>query len=256
MSVNICVATPSYKNTVSTHYASSMVSYTNVPGLKFRFVTTIGDSLITRARNRLFSRYQFEYNEQGYTHLFWQDDDIYVDGTGLLRISEYGLDVVGIAVPLKTDNHSRGIPCAVAGVYEEVAPMLYKTKYVGTGALLLSNKAIDALVDYCWDQKHYYYEVDTPNEIYDVFRTGTLDHFYQSEDWYLCDLLQKLGFDIYVDSSSLCMHSDSLNVWRREPMPIDRRALSEHFRSPLPESLQNSRWTPNDYRTPVPGAFK
>lgn len=256
MPANICVLTPSYSNKVSTHYLASLIGYTNVPGLNFRFETLPNDSLVNRARNRLFTKYHFDFDTVGYSHLFWQDDDIYVDGEGLLRIAELNLDVVGIAVPLKQENVSRGISCAVVGVYEEVAPMLYKTEFIGTGALLLSNKAVTALADYCWDNNDYYYEIDDPNEIYDVFKTGVVDGFYMSEDWYLCDLLKRLGFDIYVDSSTETIHAGEHRLWKRPPMPIDKRALTQPYRDPLPPELQLHRWTPNDFRNPLPRTIK
>lgn len=251
MSVNICIATPSYSNTVYTCYAGSLVEYTNVPGLKFTFKTHVGDSLITRARNTLFSEYQFEFNEKGFTHLFWQDDDVYVDGESLLRLAESDLDVVGIAYPLKLNDFSRGIVCAVAGVYEEVSPLLYKTKYVGTGALLMSNRVVEALAEYCWQEGDYYYEDTSPNERYNLFKTGTKDGLYLSEDWYLCEVIRSLGFDIYVDSSSNCIHADRKTEWRRPSMPIDERYLTEKFRDPLPEELQLVRWTPSDLSNPL-----
>lgn len=255
MPANIFVATPSYKNTVSTYYAASLIEYTNVPGLQFQFVTEVNDSLVTRVRNKLFQRYQFEFNEKGYTHLFWQDDDVAVDGHCLLRLAESGLDAVGIAVPLKYDNTSRGIICAVSGVYEEVSPMLYKAEYVGTGAFLMSNKLVAALTEYLWDMGKYYYEVDNPNEIYEVFSTGVVDGLYLSEDWYLCELIKKLGFEIYVDSSSECTHADPMKLWTRPPLPVDERCFTEAFRGPLPEELQHKRWTPNDFRNPSSRIF-
>lgn len=251
MSAKVCIATPSYFSTVHTWYVASMISYTKVPGLSFVFKNHVGDSLITRARNVLFSEYQFEFNEVGFTHLFWQDDDVYVDGENLLRVAEYGLDVVAIACPLKRYDMSRGISCAVSGVYEEVAPMLYKARYVGTGALLMSNKVVEAITDYCWKNDDIYYETNSPLERYDVFKTGTNNELYLSEDWYLCDLIRSLGFDIYVDSSATCIHADRRSEWVRGPMPVDERCMTDLFRDPLPEDLQLKRWTPSDNTYPI-----
>lgn len=251
MSINIFVATPSYKNSVSAYYAASLLDYTNTPGMRFRFETLSGDSLVTRARNAMFSQYFFEYQSKGYTHLFWQDDDIFIAGQNLLRLAESGLDVSGIAVPLKTNDISRGIPCAVNGVYEQVEPMLYKTRHLGTGAMLLSNKAVEAIANYCWDNGFVYYDTNRNYEIYDAFQTGVKGGMHLSEDWFLCNMLTELGFDIHVDSSGTCLHADFPGLWSREPMEVDPRVFSENFRDPLPEQDRGRFWTPNDYRNPV-----
>jgi hypothetical protein len=250
MPAHIYIATPCYHNRVTTNYAESLIGYTKVPGLKFEFDTLINESLIPRARNRMFSKYQFEFNIKGFTHLFWQDDDVYVDGEALLKVAEMGLDVVGFATPLKHGDYSRGISCAVAGVYEEVSPLLYKARCVGAAALLMSNRAVEALTDYCWESGDIYYEIDSPNELYDVFKTGVVNGIYLSEDWYICRTLRKLGFDIYVDSSSKVIHSGEYGFWVRDAMPIDKRYLDNPFRDPLPKDLQFKFWTPNDSKNP------
>ena len=243
---HIVVATPTYKNVVSTGYLQSLLQYVRTPRMPlFSYSMVPGDSLVTRARNSLFSRYAREYREHGYTHLFWQDDDIAIDGDGLVRVIESGHDVVGIPYPLKTDDLAWGIPCAVVGVYEEVRPFLYKALLTGTGALLMSNQAVEALVDYCESEEMFY--MDKGAKIYDVFRVGARDGVYYSEDWHLCRVLRMLGFDIHVDSSSPCTHFEGGRAYTRPALEIDPRAIKRLDVSQLRPEEQLSYWTPNDY---------
>ncbi|MFA7324384.1 MAG: hypothetical protein WC005_08500 [Candidatus Nanopelagicales bacterium] len=244
---HVLVATPSYQHMVSGAYLHSLMQYSHAPEMpKFSYDIVSGDSLVTRARNMLFTRYVQAREVSGYTHIFWQDDDIAIEGPGLGHIVSLDLDVVAIAYPLKTDERIWGIPCVVLGVYEQVDRYLYKAKFAGTGALLMSNRAVSAVVDHCEAHGLFYFTEEGGDKIYDVFQVGARDGMYYSEDWHLCRLLRELGFEIHVDSSSSCAHFAGVRGHVRPALEIDPRAIRRTDLTPLPVEARDTYWTPND----------
>lgn len=243
---HVLVATPAYEHAVSVGYLQSLINYAQAPRMpRFSYDIVSGDSLVTRARNVLFSRYVHAREAQGYTHMFWQDADIAIDGDGLGDIVALGVDVVAIAYPYKTYDREWGIPCVVLGAYEQVDRHLVKAKFAGTGALLLSNRAVTALVEHCVVEGRFTQGADGET-FYDVFQNGLRGDMYYSEDWYLCWLLRELGFEILVDSSSSCSHFAGIREHVRPPMEIDPRAIRRSDLTPLPVEDRNRYWTPSD----------
>lgn len=240
---HIFIGTPSYKNTVSVIYLKSLLEYTDIPDLTFSHDFLHGDSLITRARNKIITDYYNNIDVMGYTHLFWQDDDIYVSAQSLYNILEHNLDIVSVAVPLKMERSLYGVSCAAVGAYEKVKDYLYKVKYVGNGALLLSNKAIKSVIEHCNENNLFYYQND--EKIYNVFQTSVSNGLYLTEDYFLCQTLTKLGYDIHIDSSSDCFHTNGIEIFKRTKMPLNESIYNKGGK--LMPDLFNDMWVTNDY---------
>ncbi len=241
---HVLVATPSYDDKVTSSYMASILEYITYTKMNVSYTILPNDSLVTRMRNDLFTTFYENIESKDFTHLMWQDSDVYVQGFGLERMLSVEVDVIGAAIPLKMPRSEYGISCAVSGVYEEVEPFLYKTKYLGTGAMILSKNAVINLVEYCEKNNQWYYDASANRKIYDVFRVGIdKNKIYQSEDWYLCDLLSQLGYEIYVDSGSNTSH---MNVQRRM-MQINPEAINKKYSKQLNYEDAINFWTPNDW---------
>lgn len=241
------VATPSYDGKVTSEYMQSIFDYLVSTSLNISYSVLPKESLVTRARNILFNNYFYDIENKDLTHLLWQDSDVSASGYGLERILSYDLDVIGMAVPLKTFPSENGILSAVAGVKEEVGELLYKTKYLGCGIMMLSNKAIMDIVSYCENNNQWTWNFELDRKEYDVFRVGSNNkNFYESEDWYICSILSKIGYDIYVDSGSSVSHA---GVYR-PGMPINPQAIGMDYQQPLPIESRNRYWCPNDSKLP------
>lgn len=195
--------------------------------IPFSYNILYGDSLVTRVRNALFSEYVANREIRGNTHLLWLDDDIGFEAQGLINLLEHDVDVCGMAVPLRRHDRSYGITCAVEGALEEVKPRFYKVTRLGCGVMMWSNAAVDSLVEYCRDNDLVYNNTSIPGkEYFDVFQVGCINGYYLSEDYVACEILRSLGYDIYVDSSAGCIHSQPNDKFVRPGMDIDRRAFS------------------------------
>jgi len=102
------VATPSYGGTMTSLYVRSLLGLVNLAWMhgfpmQTRFLD--GDSLITRARNRLVAEFMADPQ---WTHLFWIDADIGFEPDAALRLLCAGRDVVAGIYPHKTDGWPAG----------------------------------------------------------------------------------------------------------------------------------------------------
>ncbi|MDM0054691.1 hypothetical protein [Variovorax fucosicus] len=98
------VATPNYGGLLTSTYVRSLLGLANLAwthgfALQTRFLD--GDSLITRARNRLVAEFMADAR---WTHLFWIDADIGFEPEAALRLLLSGHEVVAGIYPLKTDG--------------------------------------------------------------------------------------------------------------------------------------------------------
>lgn len=98
------VATPSHAGTMSSNYVRSLLGLVNLAwthgfAMQTRFLD--GDSLITRARNRLVAEFMADTR---WTHLLWIDADIGFEPEAALRLLLAGRDVVAGIYPHKTDG--------------------------------------------------------------------------------------------------------------------------------------------------------
>jgi hypothetical protein len=203
---NILIGTPAYAGMVHIDYLSAISDYFR-SGLRFT-VTTIGnESLITRARNTILSKFHADHR---YTHLFFQDGDVNFSARGLLQLLDHNVDVIGAAVPLKGFNDYGERIFNVGPCLGEFG-RLQEVERIGTAALLLSRRSVAALVaDASRDGRTY---VGAPskaglvkNTCYDVFQVGVSGDEYLSEDFWVCRRLRQLGFAVYFDPELVTRH--------------------------------------------------
>ncbi|HYP84205.1 hypothetical protein [Variovorax sp.] len=97
------IATPSYSGALTTGYVRSLLglvglAYAHGFAMHTRFLD--GDSLVTRARNRMVAEFMADPR---WTHLFWIDADIGFEPEAALRLLLSGHDVVAGVYPHKHD---------------------------------------------------------------------------------------------------------------------------------------------------------
>ena len=206
---HILVCTPAYNSMITLDYLYSLFGYLG-KGIKFDIHTIGNESLITRARNTQITYFN---NNPRFTHLLWLDADVFLPGDGLEQMIEAGVDVIGAPVRLKNKNKKM---FSMWGFVDEDGNArrengLLVTKRVATGALLMSRKAVDAVIKEAEDNDHWY-KTDDGEKHYDVFRLEIDDNrIYMSEDYFLCEMLRKLDFTIYVKDNIITRHSGTMS---------------------------------------------
>ena len=88
---------------------------------------------------------------------------------------------------------------------------LHEIERIGTAALMLSRKAVDALVEEARQAGHTYKRLlsrgsPLANIHYDVFKVGVVNGDYLSEDFWICHRLRVMGFKIYFDPEIATRH--------------------------------------------------
>ncbi len=210
---NLMIATPAYGGLVHLSYTASLLALSRA-GIRHTLVGMANESLITRARNALLSAF---HADASCTHLFFLDADVAISPEGVQRLVAADRDVVGAAVPLKGRGPSGQRLFNVGATLGEDGDLLVVER-VGTAALLLSRRAVDALVEDAKSRGGVYARMATLIGIdnvplhYDVFRAGAVDGEYLSEDYWACMTLRRLGFAIHVDPGIVTTHHGTMGI--------------------------------------------
>jgi len=210
LKVNLFIGTPCYNSMLHSDYLHSVISFyeKNIP---FAVMTLGNESLITRGRNTILSYF---HKAENFTHLLFLDADIHLTGEGLIRLLAHEKDVIGAPVPLKGyDNNSNSV-FNTGKLIEEKGNGLVTLDRVGTAVFMLSRKAVDALVQHAVDSGDVYKgnpytrgDAVDDMDIYDIFKVGVVDGEYLSEDYFVCNTLRKLGFEVFVDVGVRTKHN-------------------------------------------------
>jgi hypothetical protein len=208
----ILVGTPAYGSMVHTDFLHSIIDFIKC-GLQIATFTIGNESLITRGRNSIIS-YFYEHPE--YSHLLYLDADIGVSAASIAKLILHGKDVIGAPVPLKGMHPETGKKVYNLGEIlstDPDNPTMVTTEHVGTAVFILSRKAVDALVESAdtYGSSNITRGLKLDQTMYDVFQVGVVDGNYLSEDYFVCDMLRKRGFDVWVDTSIEVRHNGNVS---------------------------------------------
>ena len=203
----ILVGTLAYNGMVHMDYVSTILNLQN--SIKIDLFTISNESNIRRGRNKIFS--YFVKHKDKYDYLLFLDSDIYADIEGLLRMIGRGKDIIGAPVRLKNPQK---VIFNFGEIIDKSQFPLYKVTRVGTAVLLISSKVAEKVQEN--EDRFSLYEVGDEDlnvnklgleRVYDLFQTGVKDGKFVSTDYYFCDLMRELGFDIWVDMEVKTTHA-------------------------------------------------
>jgi hypothetical protein len=195
--INILIGTPAYNGLLHIDYLHSIMQLTNV--VSFSIINVGNESLITRARNNIITYFN---EKKEFTHLLFLDADIGIKAKDVVKLISHNKDVIGAPVPMKgLTPKGQKIFNVTDLITQDEKTKLYQVKHVGTAVLLLSRKAIDDLIDKAETYMH------KGVKSFDVFKVGVKDDIYLSEDFWVCNELQALGYNIFVDDTIEVTHN-------------------------------------------------
>ncbi|MBU1357730.1 MAG: hypothetical protein KKC85_00400 [Gammaproteobacteria bacterium] len=228
------VATPSYNGALSSACVRGLLGLVNLAwahgfGMQTRFLD--GDSLITRARNRLVAEFMADAR---WTHLFWIDADIGFEPDAALRLLLAGREVVAGVYPLKNDGwpaqglgaalpagttrgdfearHAAFAANALDGARQADADGFIEVLDAPTGFMLIARSVFERLaaalpeLRYTPDASSHAESAKWPHyRFFDVLAEP--DHGrYLSEDYAFCRRWQSVGGKVFVDARSNLSH--------------------------------------------------
>lgn len=211
--VHLLIGTPAYGGMVHVDYVSSLLLLREAQ-IPYTLYTIGNESLITRARNTIISAF---HERPDHSHLLFLDGDVRIDPDGVKRMLSRGKDVIGAPVALKGRNPDGTRIFNIGSNLGSEGP-LWINQRVGTAALMLSRKAVNALVEDAKANGRAYRRSNTQrgNDAttvhYDIFQVGVHREEYLSEDFWACYRLRQLGFNIYVDPTVVTHHHGTIAV--------------------------------------------
>ena len=206
--VHICM--PCYGGQLTESTFMSYIKWSNTArqlGLDWTVETMTNESLISRARNTLVSKFLFTKES---THLMFVDADIGWEPWHLLVMLDAQKDVIGGLYPMK----SLPIKWCVNGIpgHPEPAPEdnLIEVSKTGTGFMLIKRDVFEKL-DAHPATKPFKNDIGLPQELdpymKTYFDTAVREGRYYSEDWTFCENWRDIGGQVWVDKRVLLRHT-------------------------------------------------
>jgi hypothetical protein len=230
---HLCVATPCFAGNITQAYHTSMMELASeaaARGIGFSAIYSAGDSLITRARNRLANRF---LEQPDRSHLLFIDADIGFSPDQVFRLLASGHNVVGGVYPLKNIFWDRIASGDLTPAVRQARSLEYvvgagdapredghgflAVDYVGTGFLLIARETLELLcarfpeTRYFTDDaadKNFFQQDIARTPKYALFDTR-IDHKtgrYLSEDYAFCELCREVGEQVWADLTSRLDH--------------------------------------------------
>lgn len=206
--MKLTIATPAYGGQVTTGYCGSLVQTTKMlreHNIPFELILLDNESLITRARNKIASRFLMSDS----THLLFIDADIAWTPDQLLSLLNNSADnrIIGGSYPVK--SYPIRLSLNVADSSREINPEdpLVEMKHLPTGFMLIPviilrnlQKRVKSFRGTC---------PLTQREIlmYDFFPCGPHEDHYESEDWAFSRMVRESGFGLYLDTKCILPHT-------------------------------------------------
>jgi len=200
----LCVAIPIYGDVHAWFMGHLQNLLLNLP-CDMVYRPTCGDSLVSRARNRLTA----DFIETNCSDLLFIDSDLIFSPDHVARIFSHNVDVVGGFYPKKAPGDPQWVLNGIAGAAERDDGLL-AVRYVGTGFMRVRRNVITAMIE-----KHRE-DIEYPcdhtgrleHDIWPVgvhkFKDGT--RRYLSEDWAFCQRWLDMGGEIWADRAVVLKH--------------------------------------------------
>ena len=205
----LMIGTPASGGTVHLGFVSTLLGL-RAAGVAFTLVDARHERATARARNALVATF---HARRSFTHLLFLYADLGLAAGSIERMLSHARDAVAAPVPLEVADARDERRFDIGQAVGETGPLVI-VDAVGAGALLLSRRAVDALVGDATSDGRVYEGPPGAGDAaarvhYDVFRAGAFDGAYRSEDPFASARLRRLGFAIHVDPAIV--------VSRREP---------------------------------------
>ncbi len=239
---NIHFCMPCYGGMLSEQTLMGFVKWGNTArelGLSWTLETMTNESLITRGRNTLVSKF---LNTPTSTHLMFIDADIGWEPWHMLALINHDVDVVGGLYPMKT-LPIKWVVNTFTGA-EERPNELAEVSKTGTGFMLIKREVFQKLNAHP-AIKPFVNDIGLDpilnQYMKTYFDTAVREGRYYSEDWTFCENWRDLGGKVWVDKRVLLKHVGSF-VYCNE---AEQNLRSKFAEAPAPVAeVQSINYTP------------
>jgi len=225
---SIYIAMPVYSG-VHPSVVHALISVSRSPRSPATMFKTACDSLVSRARNTLAADFLLETD---CTHILWWDSDIIATPEQVARLVSHDEAIVGGLYPIKQERRLKW----VANPLHDKPPPdhrgLVRVRNIGTGFLLVKREVFEEMARQL-PEIAFSDDYVTGRIEWDFFPVGVQEDYdgvrkYESEDWGLCRLARRLGFEIYADPAVTLQHIGAATY----PLPGQRSQIYEQYGLP------------------------
>lgn len=231
------IAMPCYGGMLTESTFMSFIKWANTCrqlGIDWTIETMTNESLISRARNTLVSK--FLANKES-THLFFVDADIGWEPWHLLVLLNRDVDVIGGLYPMKT-LPVRWVVNGFDGA-EEGPDGLQEVSKTGTGFMLIKRHVFEKL-DKHPAVKPFNNDIGLDpalnQHMKTYFDTAVRENRYYSEDWTFCENWRDLGGKVWVDKRVLLRHTGSFTFDFATQEPLYQAFKQMHDQNATPQN--------------------
>ena len=192
----VLIGTPALDGRVDAWYSYAIHEITKlcqVRGIDVQMLLLSYESILPMARNELLTA----AIKGDFDSFIFIDSDVFCNAQSFVEVVTSARDVVAIPTVKKTDIESYDI--CFTDTPEQEGDWV-KASRVSTSCLKLSQKALKALAG------NSTLTVFRGNQLFNICQYDFFGEHFMGEDIYLCEKLKQLGFDIWVNTTSTCMH--------------------------------------------------
>ncbi len=203
MTVALFIAIPVYSNPEPAFVASlrRLERALAKCGLRYVISEMQGESLITRARNRLVAAFR----ASECTHLLFLDSDLIFEPSDVLRLVHAGHDLCAAPYPAKGEGGKMiGNPVMIEGGHHVIREGFALAQDLPTGFMLIARSVFDRMARVVPEV-----DDDIPGSklAYHVFFDCGIDgRQYLSEDWWFTRVARKCGIEAWIDVKAKLKH--------------------------------------------------
>lgn len=192
----VLIGTPSLDGRVDAWFCFAIHELSKaglINGIDFNLILLSYESILPMARNEILTA----AIEGQFDVLIFIDSDVYCDPATLIEVVKDNREVIAVPTVKKADQETYDI---FFDDKPDPKTNWLKASRVSTSCLKLGKKVLQALGEN--SQQIFFRNKYLKNVCqYDFFGEG-----FMGEDIFLCEKIKKLGFDIWVNTSSTCMH--------------------------------------------------
>lgn len=187
------------------HFVTSLMELVRRPPFEMVVHPVIGDSLVSRARNRAAAKFL----ASDCTHFLFLDTDLIFSVEHLARLVGHDEPIVAGLYP-KKQVETAWVCNLIEG--HDGSPDergLVPVRYAGTGCLLVAREVFFRMIEAHPEIAYDPDSGDEPGEKWDLFPVGVFQRRYLSEDWFFCQRALDLGYTVWMDPSVILKHVGS-----------------------------------------------
>jgi len=190
------------------HFVPGLLDLVRRPPCHLQIAPLVGDSLVSRARNRIAARFL----QSECTHLLFLDTDLIFSVDHVARLLHHSLPFVCGIYPKKQEQLAWVCNTRADFPPRDPATGLQRILYGGTGCLLIARKVLEAIIAHHPGLAYEPDDGEPEQPLYDFFKVGVHDDIitgrrrYLSEDWFFCQLALEAGYELYADTCVILKH--------------------------------------------------